>query len=57
MHKFVAPEDLWEKLSYKKTLYEILTIDSELLFLIYLNWDTILFNLRDELLNLWSKCN
>ena len=32
MHKFITSEDLSGKLSKNRTLYEILTIDSELLF-------------------------
>ena len=36
MNKFVEPVDLSEKLDNKRTLYEILTIYSQL-FLIYLN--------------------
>ena len=32
MNKIAAPEDLSWKLNNKRTLYEILTIDSELLF-------------------------
>ena len=36
MNKFVEPEGLSGKLGNKKTLYEIFSIDSKLLFLIYL---------------------
>ena len=38
--------------NYQNLYYEILTIDSELLFLIYLNWNTTLLYLGDELSNL-----
>ena len=33
MHKFITSEDLSGKLCKNRTLYEILTINSELLFL------------------------
>ena len=56
MDKSVTSEDLLGKHSNNRTLYEILTIDSELLFLIYLKWDTIILYLRAELLNLWKMC-
>ena len=50
MNKFIAPENQSGKFEYKWTFYEIITIDSELLILIYLKQD-IPINFWAELLN------
>ena len=57
MDKFHAQEDLLGKVWTKKKLHEIFTIDSKLLLLIYLKWDTTFLHLKTELLNLWKICH
>ena len=53
MHKFFRPEDLSGKPDNKRTLYEII---DNVLFFIYLKWDTTSLHSRVKLLNLWNLC-
>ena len=54
MHKFILSEDLSGKFRSKRPLYEILTIDRELLLLIYFKMEYYHLPFNSWTIELWK---